>query len=85
MKKLVSPAVLSSILGVPVRELRREAEEGRIPHVRIGEQGLLFDLEAVTRILLGRAGTADVGPVHIRDVLRTDFPELRGEDAGGQQ
>lgn len=41
-------------LRVPVRWLRAEAEAGRIPHVR-AERVLLFDPEAVERVLLERA------------------------------
>ena len=39
---------------VPVRWLRAEAEAGRIPHVK-AERVLLFDPEAVERVLLERA------------------------------
>jgi hypothetical protein len=42
---------------VPVRWLRSEAEAGRIPHVK-AERVLLFDPEAVERVLLERAQAA---------------------------
>jgi hypothetical protein len=44
-------------LRVPVRWLKAEAETGRIPHVK-AERVLLFDPEAVERVLLERAQQA---------------------------
>ena len=41
-------------LGVPVRWLRAEAFAGRLPHIKAGSQ-LLFNLEAVERVLAERA------------------------------
>ena len=41
-------------LGVPAKWLREEAEAGRVPHLRAGEQ-LLFDPSAVERALRKRA------------------------------
>lgn len=42
-------------IGVPPKELRSEAEAGTIPHVRVGERGLLFDPVAVMAALEARA------------------------------
>ena len=41
-------------LRVPVKWLRAEAEAGRVPHLKAGK-ALLFDPEAVERVLLERA------------------------------
>lgn len=41
-------------LRVPVRWLRSEAEAGRVPCLR-AERAILFDPEAVERVLLERA------------------------------
>ena len=35
-----------------------EAQEGRIPHVQVGEEGILFDRTEVQRVLLTRASLA---------------------------
>jgi hypothetical protein len=45
-------------LRVPATWLRAEAEAGRIPHLRAGRV-LLFDPEAVERIVLNRLRQAD--------------------------
>lgn len=46
---------MSSHLGVRPQELRAEAQSGTIPHVRVGEHGLLFDPDAVLAELQRRA------------------------------
>ena len=53
-------------LRVPVGWLREEAESGRVPHLKAGNS-LLFDPQAVERVLLERAkqppeNAADVAP-----------------------
>lgn len=45
-------------LRVPVKWLREQAEASRVPHLRAGSR-LLFNAEAVERVLLDRA--ADIG------------------------
>lgn len=45
---------LARQLGVPMRWLRREAEAGRLPHVKAGRQRL-FNAPSVLRILAERA------------------------------
>jgi len=52
---LLPLGAMASLLGVQTRELRREALEGRLPCVRIGEGGLLFDPVAVVEALRERA------------------------------
>jgi excisionase family DNA binding protein len=42
-------------LGVDAAWLREEAEAGRIPHVQAGRH-LLFNIDAVQRVLAERAG-----------------------------
>ena len=46
--------VMARRLFVPMRWLREEAENGRVPHLRAGRH-LLFDPETVERVLLERA------------------------------
>lgn len=48
-------------LRVPVKWLREEAEAGRVPHLKAGTS-LLFDFDAVERVLLDRARQG--GPTH---------------------
>ncbi len=48
----IAPA--ARLLGVPVKWLRREAEAGRVPHLRVGPR-LLVHLGGVERTLLERA------------------------------
>ncbi len=50
----VGIADLSAILKLPVRWLKAEALQGRIPHLRVGRR-LLFDVQAVQRALAARA------------------------------
>ena len=59
-ERLVHLLRLSRVLGVPGYWLRREAEEGRLPHLRAGRQ-YLFDEAVVREILLRRAGSAPGG------------------------
>ena len=59
--KLTPLPAMARSLHVTQRWLRAEAEAGRIPHLRAGAR-LLFDAEAVERLLLERAreeGQAD--------------------------
>jgi hypothetical protein len=56
--RLVPGAVLSAKLGVSAKDLRREALEGRLPHVRVGDHGILFEESEVIRALLARAKEA---------------------------
>ena len=42
-------------LGVHPSALRRAAENGDVPYVRLGGVALLFDVEAVRRLLLKQA------------------------------
>ncbi len=51
----VGPA--AAILGVPVAWLRREAEAGRVPHLKAGDR-MLFNPKATERALIERAGQA---------------------------
>jgi hypothetical protein len=46
-------------LRVPVKWLREEAAAGRVPHLR-ADKALLFDPDAVERVLLERAGREGV-------------------------
>ena len=57
--KLLQVGPTARRFRVPVRWLRAEAEAGRIPCVK-AERVLLFDPEAVERILLERAQAAAV-------------------------
>lgn len=52
--KLLPAGPTARRLRVTARWLRSEAEAGRIPHVK-AERVLLFDPEAVERVLLERA------------------------------
>lgn len=49
---------LSRRTGLPVAWLRREAEAGYIPSLRVGRR-LMFDREAVERALAERAGVTE--------------------------
>jgi hypothetical protein len=49
-------------LRVPARWLRAEAEAGRIPHLKAGRV-LLFDVDAVERVLLDRARSEGLASV----------------------
>lgn len=50
---------MAAHLGLAPRELRAEAESGKIPHVKVGERGLLFDPERVLAVLTERARESD--------------------------
>lgn len=52
---LVTLAEMASRLRLQPQELRREAEEGRLPAVRVGLKSLLFDPAVVDRLLRERA------------------------------
>lgn len=56
--RLVTLAQLASRLRVNPSDLRLEFEAGRLPAVRLGQRGLLFDPELVERILGERASVA---------------------------
>ncbi|MCH7526521.1 MAG: hypothetical protein IID39_03705 [Planctomycetes bacterium] len=53
-KTFVTIHDLSRRLGLPIAYLRREAETGRLPHVKAGQR-LLFHVESAERALLERA------------------------------
>ena len=53
-RRLYPLGLMARTLGVPTRWLRSEAEAGRLPCVK-AERALLFDPEAVERILVERA------------------------------
>jgi hypothetical protein len=52
--RLVPLGVMAADLGVSPSDLRREALAGRVPCVKVGNRGLLFDRELVHRALLER-------------------------------
>jgi hypothetical protein len=54
-RRLIPLATLAAVLGIRPEDLRRAADEGVVPCVRIGERGRLFDREVVERVLLERA------------------------------
>ncbi len=56
--KLVTLSQLAAHLRLPAAELRLEVNAERLPAVRIGKRGLLFDLERVERLLSERAAVA---------------------------
>lgn len=53
--QLIPLGVMAAILGISARDLRVEANAGRLPHVRVGDKGLLFDRQRVEGCLVGRA------------------------------
>ncbi|GEM_PF-6880582 len=55
-ERLVSASVLADRLGIKTADLRRAARAGRLPHTPVGRDGILFDEQAVRRVLLKRAG-----------------------------
>lgn len=55
--QLLPLGAMAADLGVNPPDLRSEAELGRIPFVRVGKRGLLFDRELVRRLLAERAAT----------------------------
>ena len=60
--KLLPIGPTARLFRVPVAWLRKEAEAGRVPHLK-ADKAFLFDPEAVEQVLLERArkteGTAD--------------------------
>lgn len=64
MSELLLPlARMSRKLGVTQQWLRREAEAGRVPHLRAGHR-YLFDPGTVEVVLARRASQAPEGPTH---------------------
>jgi excisionase family DNA binding protein len=56
--KVFQPLVrAASRLGVPTPWLRRQADEGRIPCLKIGRR-ILVDIDVLTRLLEDRAASA---------------------------
>lgn len=53
MKKLNTTKELAERTGLPVAWLKREADEGRLPCIRVGRRRY-FDAEAVEQALLKR-------------------------------
>jgi hypothetical protein len=53
---------MASHLGIAPRNLRLDAEAGRIPYIRVGKNALLFDRSAVERVLAKRAAEAAYVP-----------------------
>jgi len=62
--ELLPLPTLAARLGLRPKDVRLAAEHGDIPCIRVGERGLLFDMEAAERALLKRAGgeTSDPQP-----------------------
>jgi hypothetical protein len=58
--RLLPVGPMARQLRVPVRWLRAEAEAGRIPHIK-AERVLLFDPDAVERVLVERAQSSQGG------------------------
>lgn len=56
--RLLPVGPMARLLRVPVKWLRQEAEAGRVPCLKAGN-ALLFDPEAVERVLLERAQATD--------------------------
>ena len=62
--ELLPIGAMARRLGVPPKELRREAEAGTIPCTRVGA-AMLFNPKAVERVLLERAAKGqDAQGVH---------------------
>lgn len=59
--QLLPLGAMAADLGVSSPDLRSEAELGRIPFVRVGQRGMLFDRDLVTRLLAERANEATPG------------------------
>jgi excisionase family DNA binding protein len=55
------PESTADRLGVPVAWLRREAQAGRIPHLKAGRR-ILFNPELVERVLLERTAGKEASP-----------------------
>ena len=72
-------------LGVPVAWLRREAEAGTVPALRVGRR-LMIDVEAVERVLLERANGSDlfVSPRQAAQVLGISEALIRHEVVRGR-
>ena len=60
LSRLLPAGPMARYLRVPVRWLRAEAEEGRIPHLKAGDQ-YLFDAKAVEDALIDRAREREGG------------------------
>lgn len=58
---LLPLGAMATVLGVQPRELRHEAEAGRVPCVKIGLKCLLFDAQVVIETLLKKARTPQPG------------------------
>lgn len=56
---LLDLGAMASRLRVQPQDLRAEAEANTLPHVRVGKRGLLFDPEAVERVLAERAAATE--------------------------
>ncbi len=66
-RQFVSITEASRRFGVPLAWLKAEALAGRIPCLRVGRR-LLFNVEAVERVLLERAGA----PVEGEEPIETE-------------
>lgn len=53
---LMTCTELAARLGLRSRDVKQAAEAGEIPSVKVGREGLLFDISAVARVLEARAG-----------------------------
>lgn len=53
--RLIPLGAMAFRLGIAARNLRAEAREGRVPCIRVGKDGLLFDPRSVEAALLVRA------------------------------
>lgn len=58
--QLLSLPALAKALSLPAGWLRAEADAGRIPHLRIGNNRYRFNLDAVTRTLTKRASAVGI-------------------------
>lgn len=63
---LLHAPALARRIGVPAYWLRREADAGRLPHVRAGTR-YLFDAALVERLLLERAASGEPDPRSARE------------------
>ena len=54
-ERLLPLGAMALRLGIQAKDLRQAAEAGAVPCIRIGERGLLFDPEALLRVLEQRA------------------------------
>jgi hypothetical protein len=60
-ENLVPLSIAASRLGIQARDLRLAVERGEVPCVRVGERGILFDLDVLRDRLLERARNAQEG------------------------